>query len=581
MTAIAVWAPRAESVELQQADLACAPMVRDERGWWRPVVPYTGRYRLVVDGSPLPDPRSPSQPTGFDGWSETVDHATFPWTDRDWHGFPLGDAVIYELHVGTFTPEGTFDAVIGRLDHLVGLGIDAIELMPVNTFPGDRGWGYDGVLLYAPHVAYGGPDGLKRLVDACHGRGVAVVADVVYNHLGPLGNHLARFGPYFTDAYRTPWGDAVNLDGAGSDEVRRFVVDDALQWVRDYHVDGLRLDAVHAFFDRSAVHLLEQLATEVHALAGRLGREVWVIAESDLNDPSLVREVAAGGKGLDATWSDDLHHALHALLTGEGAGYYADFGSVAQLARALEQVYVFAGDYSHHRQRSHGRPVGALARGRFLAYSQNHDQVGNRAVGDRLAHIAGIDAAQAAAALVLCGPFVPLLFQGEEWAASTPFQYFTSHPDPELGDAVRRGRAAEFAAFGWDVDRLPDPQDVATFDRSKLRWDELDTEPHATVLRWYRSLLGLRAARCSLRADDPAATSVAFDEDRRWLTMRRGELVVAVALPAPTGASGRTTVPLPVRCDEVVLSNDPSAALAGGSIDLARGKVAIVEHHDA
>lgn len=600
MSEIRLWAPRAESVELERSDRTRSRLVREHGGWWRHAVPYTGRYRLVVDGVEVPDPRSPCQPDGFDGWSHTVDHDDFPWTDATWRGFPLHAAVIYELHVGTFTPEGTFDAAAGRLDHLVELGVTAIELLPVATFPGSRGWGYDGVLLFAPHAAYGGPDGLKRLVDAAHARGVAVVVDVVYNHLGPIGNHLARFGPYFTDAHRTPWGDAVNLDEAGSDEVRRFFVDNALQWVRDYHADGLRLDAVHAFNDRSAVHLLEQLAGEVHAAAASLGRTVWVIAESDLNQPGLVRPVEAGGMGLDAAWSDDFHHALHAVLTGERDGYYADFGEIAQLARALEEVYVYAGERSLHRQRRHGRPVGDLPRDRFLGYSQNHDQIGNRATGDRLVHAAGVAAARIAAALVLTAPFVPLLFQGEEWAASSPFQYFTDHPDPELGEAVRRGRAVEFAAFGWSVESLPDPQDVETFRRSTLEWDEVAAEPHASMLRWHRDLLRLRATRPALRDARPSSTVVAFDESDRWLTVTRGDVVIVVAFPdapsrlrppsrpggADLGPPGgltagrdvpRRVVALPGPCPGIVLASDARAELAGATLRLVPGSVVVVE----
>ncbi len=377
------------------------------------------------------------------------------------------------------------------------------------------------------HDSYGGPEALKRLVDACHAAGIAVVMDVVYNHLGPDGNHLAEFGPYFTDRYRTPWGDAINYDGAGSDEVRRFVVDNAVMWLRDYHCDGLRLDAVHAIVDTSAVHLLEEVATTVHALSADLGRELWVIAESDLNDPRVVSGLARGGYGCDAQWSDDFHHALHATLTGETSGYYADFGRVEDLALSLRNVFVNPGGYSPFRDRRHGRPVGDLPATRFLGYMQNHDQVGNRAQGERSAALMSVGRLQIAAALVLLGPFVPMLFAGEEWAASTPFQYFTDHQDAELGRLVSEGRRREFASFGWDPADVPDPQDRATFERSKLRWEELDGEPHTTMLRWHRELIAVRASLPARRDGDRSAVSVEFDETAHWLVMRHAGVTVA------------------------------------------------------
>ena len=486
-----MWAPRPSTVALAPAGGRPCPLERDEGGWWWSSEAVVGEYRIVVDGEPLPDPRSPWQPAGVDGPSCTVDHAAFRWTDGSWRGRPLGGAVLYELHVGTFTPTGTFDAAIDRLDHLCDLGVDAVELMPVAEFPGRRGWGYDGVLLYAPHHAYGGPDGLKRLVDACHERGLAVVLDVVYNHLGPSGNHLGRFGPYFTDRHRTPWGDAMNLDGEDSDDVRRFLIDNAVGWIRDYHVDGLRLDAVHALVDQSATHVVEQLTAEVHDQARASGRQVWVIAESDLNDPRLVRSVDAGGLGVDAAWSDDFHHALHAAVTGERDGYYAGFGRVSALARSLTDVFVHDGRFSPHRRRHHGRPVGATRRDRFVGYSQNHDQVGNRARGERLVHLSGRGPARIAAALTLTAPFVPLLFQGEEWAASTPFLYFTDHSDAALGRAVAEGRRRELPAT--ESEEVPDPQAEATFLSSQLKWSERVHAGHAEMLQWYRTLIALRA----------------------------------------------------------------------------------------
>jgi maltooligosyltrehalose trehalohydrolase len=524
-----VWAPAPERVCLE-VDGEEIPLERGSDGWWRPVQNHHGSYWFVVDGERLPDPRSPWQPDGIRGSSHTVDHSAFAWTDQSWHGLPLASAVLYELHVGTFSPEGTFDGVISRLDHLVDLGVNAIELLPVAEFPGRRGWGYDGVLLYAPHHGYGGPEGLKRLVDAAHGRGLAVVLDVVYNHLGPSGNHLARFGPYFTDRYRTPWGDAVNLDDRGSDEVRRYFCDNAVGWIRDYHLDGLRLDAVHALADRSAIHFLEQLAGEVHNQGDRLGRQVWVIAESDLNDPRLVRPVEAGGYGLDASWSDDFHHALHVLFTGERGGYYAAYEGMADLARALERVYVHDGRYDASRGRTHGRPVGNLRRNRFLGYSQNHDQIGNRARGERLSQLVEPEALGAIAALVLTAPFVPMLFQGEEWGSTSPFLYVTDHDDPELAEAVRQGRRAEFAAFGWDPEQIPDPQSPDSFAASVLDWDSRLQPPHSELLTWYRRLLRLRREHPEFTATGPEDTRVRFDVQRRWLAVERGGFAIAVNL---------------------------------------------------
>jgi maltooligosyltrehalose trehalohydrolase len=467
VTAWEVWAPDHDRVDLVLEDrrVAMAPVAPGggAGGWWRAVVADAGpgtRYRYSVDGGPpRPDPRSRWQPEGIDAPSAVVDHGDFAWTDGAWRGAVLASSVLYELHIGTFSAGGTFDAAIEHLDHLVDLGVTAIEVLPVAEFGGSRGWGYDGVLLWAPHHAYGGPDGLKRLVDAAHAKGLAVVLDVVYNHLGPAGNYLSEFGPYFTDRYATPWGAAVNVDGAGSDEVRRFIIDNACAWLEDYHIDGLRLDAVHAIIDQSALHLLEEMAATVGALSDRLRRSTWLIAESDRNDPRLVASTEAGGFGLDASWSDDFHHAVHAALSGDRDGYYADFGSLGLLGRTLRHVYAYGRDYSPHRRRHHGRPVGGLPGTRFLGYAQNHDQVGNRAVGERLAALISTGRLKIAAALVLTAPFVPMLFQGEEWAASTPWLYFTDHQDPDLGRAVSEGRRREFAAFGWKPDDIPDPQD--------------------------------------------------------------------------------------------------------------------------
>jgi maltooligosyltrehalose trehalohydrolase len=408
----------------------------------------------------------------------------------------------------------------------VNLGVTALELMPVAEFAGSRGWGYDGVDLFAPHHPYGGPEGLKRLVDAAHAHGLAVIADCVYNHLGPDGNYLARFGPYFTDRYATPWGDAINFDGADSDEVRRFFVDNALMWLRDYHFDGLRLDAIHAILDGSATHILEQIKVEVEELEAQLGRSLWVIAESDLNDPRVIRGREAGGYGLDAQWSDDFHHALHALLTGETTGYYADFGSLGHLAKALTNAYVYDGIHSRFRRRVHGRSPAGIPGHRFLGYIQNHDQIGNRARGDRLGALVEVDLLKVASALVLTSPFVPMLFQGEEWGALTPFLYFTDH-NAELGRLVSRGRKREFASFGWKEDEIPDPQDPRTFDASKLRWDDLDDPRHADLLAWHKDLLRLRRETAELADGRMDLVTVDYDEAERWLIACRGAVTIA------------------------------------------------------
>jgi maltooligosyltrehalose trehalohydrolase len=548
MNEFRVWAPEARMMRLRfgadPASMQSYPMSQQRSGWWRVAVvnaSKTAEYAFEIDGEkPLPDPRSLWQPHGVHGASRLYDHSLFSWTDRSWQAPPLSSAVIYELHIGTFTPEGTFDSAIARLDHLTGLGVTHVELMPVAEFPGSRGWGYDGVDLFAPHHAYGGPDGLKRLVDACHQRGLAVLLDVVYNHLGPDGNYLGRFGPYFTQKYSTPWGSAINLDDAGSSEVRRFFCDNALMWLRDYHFDGLRLDAIHAIFDSSAMHFLEQLASEVRALEAETGRHLVVIAESDLNDPKVVTPREAGGYGVDAQWSDDFHHALHTVLTGEQAGYYADFGTLAHLAKALKAVFVNDGCYSGYRRRNHGRAPCGLSGCRFLGFLQNHDQVGNRARGDRSSQIMNLRKLKIGAALVLCSPFIPLLFQGEEFGASTPFLYFTDHQDPELGRAVSKGRREEFAAFGWKIEDIPDPQNPETFRRSRLDWSELERAPHTDLLDWYRRLIALRRSTPALNDGSLERIEVNFDEIHRWFVLNRGPIAVISNL-----ANSRQTIPIP------------------------------------
>lgn len=523
-----MWAPRAQSrVDAVSPSGVRVGLRAAEGGWFTGEIPFDD-YLLSIDGGePRPDPRSGWQPSGVDGPTRVVEHDAFEWTDASWHGAPLSSAVIYELHIGTFTSSGTFEAAIARLDHLLSLGVTAVELMPVAEFSGDRGWGYDGVDLFAPHHAYGGPDGVKRLIDACHARGLAVIIDVVYNHLGPSGNHLREFGPYGTLRYGTPWGEAINFDDRGSNEVRRFVIDNALGWLENYHTDGLRLDAIHAIYDMSAIHILEELASRVDELEARLGRELWLIAESDLNDPRIVRSREAGGYGIDAQWSDDLHHALHARLTGERTGYYGDFGTIADIAKALGNAFVYDGRYSRFRDRIHGRPTTGLGGERFLGYLQTHDQVGNRARGERTSALMSIDLLKVGAALVLTSPFVPMLFQGEEWGATTPFLYFTDHADPELGRAVREGRRREFAAFGWAPEDIPDPQDPATFERSKLDWSELDDPKHADLLEWHRDLIRLRRAEPALSNGRMDEVKTRYDEDAGWLVVERGNITIA------------------------------------------------------
>ncbi|HEU0089291.1 MAG TPA: malto-oligosyltrehalose trehalohydrolase [Pseudonocardiaceae bacterium] len=531
-----VWAPgrRRARVVVHGTEHEMTPTVG---GWWSAAVPGAAAgsdymFLLDAEATALPDPRSRWQPDGVHGPSRVYDHGAFGWTDQGWTGRALPGSVLYELHIGTFTPDGTFESAIERLDHLVELGIDLVEVMPVNAVDGPRNWGYDGVGWYAVTENYGGPDGFKRFVDACHARGLGVVLDVVHNHLGPSGAYLDRFGPYF--AGRNIWGPSLNLDGPQSDGVRHYVIDNALEWLRDYHLDGLRLDAVHALRDTRATHLLEELATEVDVLATHLGRPLSLIAESDLNDPRLVTPRAAGGYGLAAQWDDDIHHCLHATLTGERQGYYGDFGSLSDLARTLRGVFFHDGRWSSFRQRTHGRPVDtrSLPGWKFLAYLQNHDQVGNRGTGDRISATLSPGLLACAAVLVLSSPYTPMIFMGEEWGARTPFQFFSFMPDAGLRDAIREGRYAEFAEHGWANAEVPDPNDEQTFLRSKLDWSEPLTEPHTTLLRTYRELIALRKRHPELADPRLDHLAVTVDEDQRTVVLHRGMLRVVVNLSA-------------------------------------------------
>jgi maltooligosyltrehalose trehalohydrolase len=571
-----VWAPDAREVTAVVGDAELA-MAEGHRGWWELNAAELGHgvdYALRVDGGdPRPDPRSLWQPAGVHAASRFYDHSRFGWTDATWRGVALPGSVLYELHVGTFTPAGTFDAALDKLDHLVELGIDAIELLPVASYDGTVGWGYDGVALYAAHEPYGGPDGLKRFVDACHARGLGVVLDVVYNHLGPSGNYLSEFGPYFTDTHTTPWGPAVNLDAEGSDEVRSFIIGNALSWLRDFHIDGLRLDAVHALVDNRAIHLLEELATAVHSLGSQTGRPLFLVAESDLNDPRLVTPVEARGMGLDAQWADDIHHALHASLPGERQGYYADFGSLAALGATMESVFFHADTWSSFRGRRHGRPVDRLhlSGQRFVTYLQNHDQIGNRATGDRLAANLSIGMLKVGAALLFTAAFTPQLFMGEEWAASTPWQFFTSFPDPELGRAVTEGRREEFAEHGWDDTDIPDPQSRSTFEASRLDWSEVEKPEHAEMLDWHRQLITMRRARPELTDGRLDRVQCSSDEDARWFVMQRGPIAVVCNL-----CDERRVVPVAGIPRELLLASTPGFVYREGLVELDGESVVVV-----
>jgi maltooligosyltrehalose trehalohydrolase len=569
-----IWAPNAQRLQVS-VDGTSHPMQSQRDDYWSAIVPEAGHgsdYAFLIndDPHPYPDPRSLWQPHGVHAASRVYDHSLFQWsTPAAWSATPLADAVVYELHIGTFTPEGTFDAAIAHLPYLKELGITHVEIMPVASFPGRWGWGYDGVALYAPQESYGGPDGLKRLVDACHGAGLAAVLDVVYNHFGPVGNYSGVFGNYILHEYATPWGGVVNLDSEGSAQVRRFFIDNALMWLRDYRFDALRLDAIHALHDKSPIHFLADLSAEVAALAQQTGRPLHLIAESDLNDPIVITQRESGGYGMDAQWSDDFHHALHAVLTGERRGYYADFGSLQQLAKSLRTAYVYDGQHSPSRNHSHGRSIGNNPGSRFLGYIQNHDQVGNRALGDRIHRIAGSAAARVAAALVLTSPFVPLIFQGEEFAASTPFLYFADHEEESMRTAVSEGRRREFAGFEWPSE-IPDPEDPQTFTNSKLNWQELQSGEHRAMLDWYRQLLALRHEHPALHPTDLSRVQTSFDEERRWLVITRENIQVVCNF-----ASESQTIPIAGE-PLILAASETGVKVQAGSVHLPQMTVAIL-----
>ncbi len=520
-----LWAPLSERVELHIVapnDIVVS-MGPTQRGYHSAVVEGLEpgaqyKYRLA-NGREFPDPVSRYQPEGVHGPSEVVDSA-FPWTDRQWFGLPIEKYVIYELHVGTFAPEGTFEAVIPYLDELSGVGITAIEIMPVAQFPGHRNWGYDGVYPFAVQNSYGGPSGLKKLVNAIHARGLAAILDVVYNHIGPEGNYLSQFAPYFTDQYKTPWGSALNFDDAHSDEVRHFFISNAIEWISDYHFDALRLDAVHAILDHSALNFLEQLGDAVHSQGTFLNRRVYVIAESALNDTRVIRPHDLGGYGLDAQWNDDFHHSLHTLLTTEREGYYVDFGDFQHMAQAFSEGFVYSGRYSVTRGRRHGNSSRGVPSVKFVVFAQNHDQIGNRMMGERLGQLVSLEAVKLASAVVLLSPFVPLLFMGDEYGETAPFQYFVSHSDPSLIEAVRKGRREEFAAFQWKGEP-PDPQNEATFSSSKLN-HLLKKDPlHKALLEFHKEVLALRRSVPALYSLSKDQMDVISLEEERILAVRR------------------------------------------------------------
>ena len=520
---ILVWAPQAKNVRLLLTEEELyIDLSQAARGYWqgstedlRPGM----LYRFVIDDNdPLPDPASLSQPSGVHGASRALDVSRFAWAEADWENPPLEDYIFYELHTGTFSAEGDFDGIEKKLKHLTNLGITAVEIMPVAQFPGDRNWGYDGVFPFAVQSSYGGAEGLQKLVDACHREGLAVVLDVVYNHLGPEGNYLTQYGPYFTDKYRTPWGAAVNFDDAGSDEVRSYFIENVLMWFRDFHIDALRLDAVHAIKDFSPKHLLREIKEHVNALMQLTGKRHYLIIECDLNDTRFISEKK--GYGMDAQWIDEFHHALRVTCGNERKGYYADFEGLPHLAKAYKDAYVYDGIYSHHRQRTFGTKALSHPGKQFIVFSQNHDQVGNRMLGERASQLAGIELAKVKAAAVLMAPYLPLLFMGEEWADTHPFLYFADHSDEQLIEAVKEGRRSEFAAFHSEG-TPPDPFAVETFEQSKLQWNLLRQHRHRSIYAYYIALIALRKAEPALRTPDRKNLKLHSDTDKNILILQR------------------------------------------------------------
>ncbi|CAM4125467.1 maltooligosyl trehalose hydrolase [Pedobacter westerhofensis] len=527
---IRFWSPEAETVELKTEAVTVA-LEKKELGYWElsGAGIYPGNtYQFLINGETLiPDPASLSQPQGVHGPSEAVDLSAFSWTDQDWKNPELGDYIFYELHTGTFTPEGTFEGIIAKLDYLVELGITAIEIMPVAQFPGGRNWGYDGVFPFAVQNSYGAAAGLQQLVDASHAKGLAVVLDVVYNHMGPEGNYFEQAGPYFTEKYHTPWGSAINFDDAWSDGVRRYFIENVLMWFRDFHIDGLRLDAVHAIKDLGVKHLLQEISEEVDQLIEATHRKHHLIAECDLNDNKYINSPDQHGYGMDAQWIDEFHHALRVTAGEPATGYYSDFSGIKDLEKSYRDAYIYDGVYSPHRLKTFGGTAEGNAGSQFVVFSQNHDQVGNRMLGERSSTLVSYEMQKLMAGAVICSPFLPMLFMGEEWGETNPFLFFTSHGDPELIKAVSKGRKAEFAAFHAEGE-APEPQSEDTFNQSKLQWDLLQSDGHSELLSFYKTIIGLRKKYAPLRNTNRKQLTVSADAKTNCLVLRRWEEEVQV-----------------------------------------------------
>lgn len=517
-----VWAPDAETVDVvfKERDEPVS-LEKVEHGYWKNTISGVkpgSLYQFLLDGKKKhPDPASRSQPEGVHSWSRVIEQNNFSWTDKDWKGLPLSEMILYELHIGTYTEAGTFEAMLEKLDHLKELGINTVEIMPVSQFPGNRNWGYDGVYPFAAQDSYGGAKGLKKLVNTCHENGFAVILDVVYNHMGPEGNYLSEYGPYFTDKYKTPWGSALNFDDKYSDEVRNFFIQNALMWLEEFHFDGLRLDAIHEIIDRGARPFLRELSRQVDKLEDRTGRNYVVIAESDLNDVKIVNPYEKGGFGIEGQWVDDFHHSLHTILTGEKDGYYQDFGEISQLAKSFEQGFVYDGVYSEFRKRKVGNDPSNLPPSKFVISIQNHDQVGNRMLGDRLAKLVSPEELKLAAGIMLISPLTPMLFMGEEFAEDQPFQYFVSHEDPELVKAVQEGRKREFKYFFSEGEgEFPDPQSRETFNNSKLNWSFKNNDQKRMIFEYYKELIRLRK-NGSFETFRNTITRIEVDEDHQLI----------------------------------------------------------------
>lgn len=526
-TKFTVWAPLKKNVEILLKDGNTFTLEKDLKGYWEKEIENSSpgkSYKFRLDGEKeLPDPASRSQPEGVHEWSQIIDPKAYQWKDTYWEGLPLSEMIIYELHVGTFTKEGTFEAIIDKLDHLLELGVNTIEIMPISQFPGNRNWGYDGVYPFAAQDSYGGVTGLKKLIDACHKKKIAVILDVVYNHMGPEGNYLSQFGPYFTEKYHTPWGSALNFDDKYSDEVRNFFIQNALMWLEEFHFDGLRLDAIHEIIDRGATHFLKEMSMQVDELEKETGRNYVLIAESDLNDTKIINPYEKGGFGLEGQWVDDFHHALHTLLTGEKEGYYKDYGKIEHLAKAFTQAFIYDGEYSAFRKRKVGNSPIGLPKSKFVVCIQNHDQVGNRMLGERLSDLVSFEELKLAAGVLLTSPFVPMLFMGEEFAENRPFQYFVSHGDPDLVKAVREGRKREFEYFFNSSGDFPDPQGEETFNASKINWNFKEEGQKEIIFGYYKKLIKLRKQKVFQAFKENEVKVEINEEDRSLKVLTEGE----------------------------------------------------------